>query len=76
MIHTFRKEKTYQPHIVNLIANKKLEKDFILSFLESLPLDALNKISGFSENETLDRGKAYFCNYSCDYLNSDQEIIR
>jgi hypothetical protein len=76
MIHTFKEEKIYEPHIINLFPNKKLQKDFILSFLENLPLDALKIISGFSQKETLDRGKTYFCKFSCDYLNSDKELIK
>ena len=74
MIHTFKKEKNYEFHITNLLPNKKLQKDFILSFLESLPLDVLKKMCNFSEKETLDREKTYFCNHSCDYLNSDKEL--
>lgn len=72
----FKKEETFEFQITNLLSNKKLQKKFILSFMESLPLDVLKTISNFSKEETKDRLKTYFCIYTCDYLNSDDEKIK
>lgn len=66
---TFKKERVYPFQATNLLPNKKLQKKFILSFMESLPLDVLKTISNFSKEETKDRLKTYFCIYTCDYLN-------
>lgn len=73
---TFKKEETFEFQITNLLSNKKLQKEFVLSFMENLPLDVLKTISNFSEEETKDRLKTYFCTYTCNYLNSDDEKIK
>ena len=72
----FKKERVYPFQATLLLSNKKLQKEFILSFMKSLPLDVLKIISNFSEEETKDRLKTYLCTYTCDYLNADDEKIK